>query len=210
MTEAIKEVDIYFWTQIGVASFAFIIGFYVAFRKYVKKWGNSTKIDKEYWNIHSNIHELLTELRIRCDCARIQLVQFHNNDYFMDGVSMKKMSLTHESLNKGISSEGDKKQNVLLSRFVPLLNKILLDDPILYIVSEDNETYGKQFMESSSVVAYVVLPIVNKNSLIGYVTCQWCSWNKVDEIDVELSQHEALKTRNLIEVQLSHQKSEKR
>jgi hypothetical protein len=127
----------------------------------------------------------------------------------MDGVSMKKMSLTHESLNTGISSEGDKKQNVLLSRFVPLLNKILIDDPILYIVSEDDETYGKQFMESSNVVAYIVLPLVNKNILIGYVMCQWCSWNKADEIDVEGAQEETLKIRNLVEVQLSHQKSEK-
>ena len=210
MMNILGEINLYFWSEIGVGACAFFVGFYVAFRRYVTKWKNSTKIDKEYWDIHSGIHESLTELRIKNDCARVQLVQFHNNDYFMDGVSMKKMSLTHESLNKGISSEGDKKQNVLLSRFVPLLNKIMLDDPIIYIVSEDDETYGKQFMESSNVVAYLVLPIVNQNILIGFLTSQWCSWNKTDEIDVKIAQKEAIQIRNHIEVQLSHQKKEKR
>jgi hypothetical protein len=63
----------------------------------------------------------LTELRVKVDCARAQIVQFHNGEYFMDGISMKKLSLTHESLSKGVSEEAGKTTNILISLFTPLM-----------------------------------------------------------------------------------------
>ena len=65
-------------------------------------WKTTKKYKKDYQTaftqIHSEIHELLTELRIVTDSARTQVIQLHNGDYFMDGVSMRKFSVTHESL----------------------------------------------------------------------------------------------------------------
>jgi hypothetical protein len=55
--------------------------------------------------IHTEIHELLTELRVTTKCMRASILQFHNGDYFMDGISMRKFSVTHESAHKGYNSQ---------------------------------------------------------------------------------------------------------
>lgn len=87
--------------EYGIATASFLVGAYYGIKKIKEKlFSNKKKKEcKQYWNIHSEIHEILTELRIRTDAARAQIIQFHNGEYFMDGVSMKKMSLTHESLH---------------------------------------------------------------------------------------------------------------
>ena len=72
--------------------------------------------DNCFWKTHTRLHETLTELRVKTDCARSQIVQFHNGGEFLDGISMKKMSLTHESLEKGVSSEMGIKKDLLLSK----------------------------------------------------------------------------------------------
>ena len=89
------------WTELIIGALMALRVGQLWFMRYLK-----TKKKKEYnsfWSIHSQVHETLTELRVMSDCARVHLVQFHNGEYFLDGISMKKLSLTHESLNKGTS-----------------------------------------------------------------------------------------------------------
>jgi len=159
-----------------------------------------------YWNTHTRIHETLTELRVKTDCARAQLVQFHNSGHFLDGISMKKMSLTHESLEKGVSSEMSLKKDLLISMCIDGMNLLLKDDPQLYMVSDLEDSWCKQFMENSNVVSFSFLPIRNKGVVIGYVMCQWCSWSKTDEIIEDIAIEEITNSRKLIEVQLSHER----
>ena len=80
------------------------LGMILKERKAIKKQKVNLP-DNCFWKVHSGLHETLTELRVKTDCARAQIVQFHNTGEFLDGISMKKLSLTHESLDKGVSSE---------------------------------------------------------------------------------------------------------
>jgi len=173
-----------------------------------KSW---SKVKKEFKNdnfftVHSEIHELLTELRILTDSARTQIIQFHNGEYFMDGISMRKFSITHESLIRGIGSCVGQMTGSLCSLFVPLLSLVLDNTPIITYTSDLKDSYFKQFFESRNIEAFMVLPINVKNQVTGFVLVQWCSSVKAEEIDKEIAVKEIAKIRNLVAVQLGLQK----
>ena len=177
------------------------IGMLLKERKAIKRQ-RVTLPDNCFWKVHTILHETLTELRLKTDSARAQIIQFHNTGEFLDGISMKKLSLTHESLDKGVSSEMPVKQNLLLSMCVEGLILLLEDDSKVYIVDELEDSWCKQLLENSNVVAFSFLPLKKYGQAIGYVMVQWCSWNKADNVDeVEMSEH-VENSRNLIEVQL--------
>ena len=157
------------------------------------------------WDVHSRIHEVLSELRVRTDCARSQVVQFHNGGVFLDGISMKKMSLTHESLANGCSSEMETKRDLLLSLCLEGLSLLMEDKPKLHIVEQLEDSWCKNFMQSTNIISFCFLPIRKNGEIVGYVMCQWCSWSKTDVIDEAQVETELETARNDIEVNLSQQ-----
>jgi len=162
-----------------------------------------------YWSTHTHIHESLTELRVNTDCARAQVVQFHNGGYFLDGISMKKMSLTHESLAPGVSSEMGIKKDLLLSMCIDGLNLLMINEPKLHITDSLEDSWCKQFLENSNVIAFSFLPLKKYGQAIGYVMVQWCSWRHTDDVDeIDASEH-IEHAKNLIEVQLDILKKNK-
>ena len=180
------------WVEIGMALSAIVGGaaifFYPYLLKLIKNQQSSVSGTNEYpadfnWSIHSRLNEKLTELRVQNDCARTQIVQFHNSGNFLDGISMKKMSLTHESLANGTSSEMETKKDLLLSLCVEGLNLLKLDSAELYVVDQLEDSWCKKFMQASNVISFSFLPIRNRKEISGYVMCQWCSWNKTDNIE---------------------------
>lgn len=156
--------------------------------------------------VHSEIHELLTELRVLTDAARSQVIQFHNGEYFMDGISMRKFSLTHESVEKGVESDGERLQGYLCSMFLPLLLLINQNDAKIHYTSDLPETYVKQYFESRNVEAFSVLPVKINNMITGFIINQWCSGNKAEKIDEIYCLAEMRKVVNSITVQLAQQK----
>ena len=201
------------WFEIGVAGVAIAVGVAIGIHRVLKGKKIMLIAEKEklqfptscFWQTHTRVHETLTELRVKTDCARSQLVQFHNTGHFLDGISMKKMSLTHESLEKGVSSEMPIKRDLLLSMCIDGLNLLLKDDPQLHMVSELEDSWCKQFMENSNVVAFSFLPLRRQGMVIGYVMTQWCSWTKTDLIHEEEMVAEMTDARNLIEIQLEQE-----
>ena len=201
------------WFELGVAGVAIAVG--TAFGIYKVLKGKRFMLLQEkkqlkfpsscFWSTHTRIHETLTELRVKTDCARTQLVQFHNSGHFLDGISMKKMSLTHESLENGVSSEMSCKKDLLLSMCIDGLTLLIQDDPQLYVTSDLEDSWCKQFMENSNIVSFSFLPIRDKGLIVGYVMCQWCSWTKTDSIETEDVVSEITAARNLIEIQLEQE-----
>ncbi len=193
--------------EYGIATASFLVGAYYGIKKIKEKlFSNKKKKEcKQYWNIHSEIHEILTELRIRTDAARAQIIQFHNGEYFMDGVSMKKMSLTHESLRSGISAEVYEKKDVLISAYIDFIRSILDAKHKFEIVAVMKESYQKQLFISSSVIAYMAVPLLSKGINVGYVIIQWCSDEKVSQLKEQEALEEMKYAKDRIEVQLGNQ-----
>lgn len=194
------SVDYTRFFEIGVGMTAVVFGvIYAIFKKKEKE-------KTSYFNSHSKVYELLTEARIESDCARSHIVRFHNGEYFMDGISMRKLSITHESLNPAMSSGVDKIQDIQLSLFIPLLNEIIKNDTVakLKIVAEEKDGYYKNFMENANVYAYMALPLRHRSEITGYVMLQWCSLFKIDSIDEKECSILLKKMRNMIEIELIH------
>jgi len=181
---------------------AMIFGGWKAWKKYKSEFSNNDN----FITIHSEIHELLTELRVLTDAARAQVIQFHNGEYFMDGVSMRKFSVTHESLEKGVESDANRIKGLLCSMFVPLLNLVLDNNPKICYTVDLNDSYFKQYLESRNVEAFSVLPITIQNQKTGFLMVQWCSGLKAEKIDETFSMTELHKVRNQITAQLGQQR----
>ena len=198
------------WLKVGVSLGALLAGistyFLARWRKKVKKKRDivspTEEISPEFWDMHTRVQDTLTELRLMIDCARTQLVQFHNSGHFLDGISMKKFSLTHESVQRSIVAEGSKKQDLILSMFLPILSLVKKDEAKIHMVTELEESYAKHFLESSNVVAFSVLSVKTSGLVSGYVISQWCSWEKVDEVDEEIVEDWMHRSRSLLEVEL--------
>jgi len=172
-TDLIKEFNFNHWIELGIAVAVAISA------SIWKLWPKKIyKEDDMDWKIHTDIHEQLTELRVLSYAARAQLIRFHNGEYFMDGVSMRKLSLTHESLARGISAESDKKTNLLISLFSPLIEKIINNSADMYFTTSEKEGFHKSFLEISNINSFMVLPVKYKNNINGYLMLQWCSPNK--------------------------------
>ena len=207
-------MDIVNWFELGVGAVAIAAGTVYGFCKLIKGKGSMLLKEKSqqlnfpdscFWNAHTRIHETLTELRVNTNCARAQLVQFHNSGEFLDGISMKKLSLTHESLEKSVSSEMGVKKDLLLSMCIDGLNLLMQDVPTLYITDSLDDSWCKHLLLNSNVVSFSFLPLRRHNQIIGYVMCQWCSWAKTDEINEEAIQEHIEEARNLVEIQLDQE-----
>lgn len=188
------------WSIYSAIFIAFIIAIWKSWNKF-KKQHNSNK----FTQVHSEIHELLTELRLVTDSARTQVIQFHNGDYFMDGVSMRKFSVTHESLERSVDSCANKMHAVLCSLFIPLIQLVLENKPKMHFTVDQKESYFKQFFESRRIEGFSVLPLVVRNQTTGFLLVQWCNSKKVDEVEPIFIEHQVEKIRNLIQVQLHQQ-----
>lgn len=181
--DLIKGMNVNYWLELGTAISLIGVGYIVGVIK--KQFAHKKKSLTVSWSTHSQIHELLTELRVKVDCARAQIVQFHNGEYFMDGISMKKLSLTHESLSKGVSEEAGKTTNILISLFTPLMEKVLKDTVEVYRTTDDDNGICKHMMMANNTVAYAVLPLRHKNSISGYIIIDWCSEIKAKRINLD-------------------------
>jgi hypothetical protein len=174
----------------------------------VKKFWKSKKKTDNFIIIHSEINELLTELRLISDSMRVSVLQFHNGEYFMDGISMRKFSITHESSHKGYTSQALKFKNTLCSLFVPLLTRMIENKPLIYSVEAmPSGSYTKHFFEDEYISHIACLPVKNKNVNVGFILIQWHK-----DYVPDLSREERLMThfttvRDSIEVQLSYQKN---
>jgi hypothetical protein len=192
-----KFIDIISLIMVGV------IGGVYGIMKFVK---SRIKVDN-FIAIHTEIHELLTELRVTTKCMRASILQFHNWEYTMDGISMRKFSVTHESTHKGYTSQVSLLKGSLCSMIIPLLVHVVENKSLIYPLRSLPESYTKGFFEDENVSDYACLPLKNKGANVGFVLLQWNEKfePQLEEHDILMKHFKAIK--ESIEIQLSHQKN---
>lgn len=204
MSDLVPDITPSFFIEIGIAIFLVVGGFFIAWIKQLLSRKKKTNID---WNIHTQIHDFLTETRVLTHGDRAQIVQFHNGEYFIDGVSMQKLSLTHESVSNGISSEATSKTGILISHFAPLMEKLNNNIPEYCVVANEKTSFFKNTLEASNVYSYMVLPIFYTSIKSGYIMIQWC----VDEKEEYIKKNEVkikndlVRARDIIQTKLTQQ-----
>jgi hypothetical protein len=197
--------------EIGMGVVSFLTGAVIAFLTFIKKYSKEKQVGKvcnKFTRIHSSINEILTELRIKTNCSRTSLVQFHNGGNFLDGSSILKFSITHESCDLGTSSTIDHQQATLLTRFTDKLEYLHENDASIINCKDLKSSHFRNYMQSRDVVAFIMIPIYceKKINIIGYISCEWCDDNLLNTLSDEGLRYIVKYSRNIITELLYKQK----
>lgn len=184
MTEtaySIKDILVPIGESIGFIITGIVVGFWGSWKK-----RNRQEIKENRVNIfgHSQVNEVLTELRVLVRCSRSIIFQYHNGGKFADGTSIKRFSVTHESDDFGVQSMILESQDVLTTRYSELI-KILEDRPNT-IISVDSviDSSFRTSLEINNVLYFSVSPLKCMDSItpMGFVCCHWCDIKDIDGI----------------------------
>jgi len=204
------------WVEVGMVIAALTAGVLLAYpfiKLIVKKRKKGKCIWKEppaapkFVKLHTKVHEQLTELRVLADAARCQVVQFHNGGQFLDGTSIKRFSLTHESCKTGVSETRQTRQDVMLTMFGEMLELVTKNNPLPLLTSNLPDCHWKRHLESNNVVMFSLIPLRSANSMniIGCLSLEWCSWMKADAVDEEDVSAMIEEKRRYVEAELASQ-----
>ena len=213
----VEGIDIFgSWVEAGMVLAALGAGILLGYPM-IKSFLRNRKENKAIWkelptsnsfvNLHTKVHEHLTELRVLGDAGRAQVVQFHNGGKFIDGSSMKRFSLTHESCRSGVSETRHTRQDVILTMFGEMLELVTADDGRPMLTSKLPDCHFKRHLEANSVIMFSLVPIRNANGMnvIGCLSVEWCSWVKADAVVEEDIIPMVTEKRRYIEAELAAQ-----
>ena len=211
MTESDNQffnIDVFgSWMDVGLAVGMFVIGFAFVFKSILglRKSRGCSPFKQQSIAVHSRVHEQLTELRVLTGAGRAQICMFHNGGTFESGSSMKKFSVTHESLALAIESTLQKKKVMVVSAFTHLIEHVSKDDPSPLIVNQMEDSFWKSFLISQRVLMTCNLPIFcqAKGTIVGYLCLEWCSLKHMDDADDEKIQMEMEEKRSIVQALIS-------
>jgi hypothetical protein len=205
--------NIDFWVSVGSGLTGVIAGM-VAGVSYLKNrfksWKKQEEIDAAITAAitvddirrYGQVQEILTTLRNQCGADRVQILQFHNGGKFLDGSSMKRMSVTHESCSNGVAYEYMHLQAVLATLLWEKIELVKKDEPQIHLVKNLSESNLRTYCRSKGTEAFAVLPIHKDALVIGFINLDW--------LDEETAPHKPMEfaamfeeQRNYIELQLA-------
>lgn len=192
--DSIKQFMLSFGEIAGTLLIGVLVGVIGAVRKRKLNLKWNTSKEKTFIERHSQIHERLTELRVMVRASRCLVFQFHNGGSFSDGTSIKRFSVTHESCEAGVTSMILESQDVLLTRYLELIQGMKQTPHKILPVSSLPPSSFRSGLEINSVEYFSISPLQCYDSLtpIGFVCCHWCSSDKLDEIEKEGVSQESL------------------
>jgi hypothetical protein len=149
------------------------------------KW--KTNKASTFLQTHSKVHEVLTELRVLVRASRSVVFQFHNGGKFSDGNSIKRFSITHESSSSGVLGVLLESQDVLLTRYMEIVDLLEHRSHEIIRVSDMPESSFRSILEINNVVYFSVSPLKCADLLtpMGFVCCHWCDLSEIDMLHKE-------------------------
>jgi hypothetical protein len=115
------------------------------------------------------VHDWLNGLREKYDFERLSIFQFHNGGKFFQGKSMKKFSMTYESVAPGYEKIKRSFQNVLCSEYPHWISK-MTESKIFFSTTSEMEHKDRYELEQLGVKQFVTVPIrCLKGHLIGFM-----------------------------------------
>ena len=136
---------------------------------------------------HSQLHEILTELRVTVRACRCLIFQFHNGGSFADGTSIKRFSVTHESCSVLSQTMILESQDVLVSRYSSLMETLEIQSGKIIAVNALTVSAFRSSLEINSVEYFSIVPLRCSDGIspLGFLMCHWCSSDSLDEIESE-------------------------
>ena len=169
MLEIFQKISVDTWYAVGAGTVSFLLGFGIPFINRIIAKSKTKKCKyplfcadtgKEFTRLHSQVNEIITEVRLALDCARVTVAQFHNGGDFFSGESILKYSITHESCGLGVTNSLDSQQGILLTRYVEQLKILQEDEPRIIFTNTLHDSSFKGFMESRNTIAFIIIPLI--------------------------------------------------
>ena len=174
------------WMNVGTAIFAMIAGMFTGaayLRKKMTFWRKEEEkgaaITVDDIRKYGQVQELITTLRNMTSADRTQILQFHNGGKFLDGSSMKRMSVTHESCRQGVAYEYMHMQAVLATLLWEKIELVKKDDSQIHFTKNLTDSTLKTYCRSKGTEAFSILPIRKDNMLIGFINIDWLDAEEV-------------------------------
>jgi len=115
------------------------------------------------------IQEWLNNFRINYDFERASIFQFHNGGKFFHGKSMKKFSMTYESVAPGYEKLKRLQQNILTSEYPQWVTR-MLSDKCFITDTQDMDYKDQKELEKLGVTQFVTVPIYSiEKQLVGFI-----------------------------------------
>lgn len=115
------------------------------------------------------VQDWLNDFRKKYEFDRVGIFQFHNGGKFFQGKSMKKFSMTYESVAPGYEKIKRTQQNVLASEYPQWISNMLKRKCFANIVSE-LDPQSQVELEALGIQQFVTVPIhCLKGTLIGFI-----------------------------------------
>ena len=195
------------WFNAGWQIGGFLIGVIAAYLAGHKKGSNTADHPKNaditpaFQTKQTIISDQLVSLRILTNAARTRLAQFHNGGRFLDGSSVKRFSITHESCEIGIPFEATSFQNIVVTVFWDLITLTKSNKAEVVFVKDLPEGLYRSYCRSHGIDAILVLPIRKDELYTGSLIVEWCDIDKVPQ-DLETVKKVAEEHRTKIEVEM--------
>ena len=137
---------------------------------------------------HSNIISALNFIMEETEADRVYVMEFHNGEHYFSGRSQQKLSCTYETMSDGISSECHSMQNIRISNFHGMVQKIAEEKTFS---CEDLEIYNedigfKSFLQAKGVKSIFARPIKTLNGkILGVICLEYVKEKRVWSPDAE-------------------------
>jgi hypothetical protein len=115
------------------------------------------------------VQEWLDQFREQYNFDRASIFQFHNGGKFFQGKSMKKFSMSYESVSPGYEKIRRTQQNILASDYPRWINKMLKSRCFSTLTSE-MDPRDRYDLEMLGIQQFVTVPIhCLRGNLIGFI-----------------------------------------
>lgn len=137
----------------------------------------------EIGNKVDNVLDILLE---ETNADRAYVFQFHNGDYFYSGLSIDKMTNTHEKVSQGISYEQLKYRDVATAPFRFLIGKIISVPTYCFPNTEEIPHYNTKLMMLDRGVKSCMFASMNDNVKrpVGFIGLDYVKSSVKDTEDV--------------------------
>jgi len=180
-----------FWMGIGQVLSGLLVGLLAfAVSNFKRLWSRRNPTIQTVVNKNHKLKDLLLEIRLHFDADRVKLFQVHNGDYFVNGSSIQKLSLSHYVVGTGISPPFDVEklhQNIPISYIMCCIEQCL-KEPYYFAQVKDmsDDLYFKSLLRHNGTETALFSGVFDrKGGLLGLIVVTWRERVTVGQDDLD-------------------------
>lgn len=130
------------------------------------------------------INKSLRSLMLDAGADRAYIFRFHNGVTYYDGTHKSKMSCDYEVVEKGISREAERLQNLPTALYADWINEVILNNMYVYDISYLENERIRYMLEIQGVKGLAVAPYYRDGKLFALIGIDYVREINKDEMEL--------------------------